>query len=291
MINTIQTREDLKQVNWISELQEEAIKETNNTKEIVKDFEETENKIKQLNTNQKERNLLAKKNKTKSNDELIRTDVNTKDDRLSKETWDKIDEFKGNVKDKIENKWNRLFLENIYNWLSIGLIEYWWETLVVFIDKNSQKGNPPRNFPVTEQQLSWKDKEIFKYIVWYAGSFWWNFTSKNFEAKSHYGQAFHKEYEWKGLASLARNIKEYIDGKLKNDYSWKLSNTLFLIKRWYYPKNYINEDWEILEMSWDKKEELLKALKEKNNEDLPFTIQLEYDKNISETYLKSIWLK
>jgi len=54
--------------------------------------------------NQKERKLLVQKNKTKSNDELIRTDVNTKDNRLSKETWDKIDEFKRNVKDKIENK-------------------------------------------------------------------------------------------------------------------------------------------------------------------------------------------
>lgn len=294
MINTIQTREDVNQVNWISDLQEEAIKETNNTKEIVKDFEETENRIKQLNMNQSRRASLEWKEKnktksTKSNNEMIRTDVNEKDSRLSKEAWDKIDEFKINVKkNKIENKGNRLFLENIYNWLSINLIEHWWETLVVFVDKNSKNNMPPRNFPVTEEQVLWEDKKLFKYIVWYAGSFWWNFTSKNFEAKSHYGQAFHKEYEWKWFASLARNIKEYIDGRLKNDYSWKLSNTLFLIKRWYYPKNYITEDWDILEMSIDKKEKLLKALQEKRNEDLPFTIQLEYDKNLAEKYQKHI---
>lgn len=48
MINTIQAREDINQINWINALQEEAIKETNNTKETVKDFEETEKKIQQL---------------------------------------------------------------------------------------------------------------------------------------------------------------------------------------------------------------------------------------------------
>ena len=44
-------------------------------------------------------------------------------------------------------------------------------------------------------------------------------------------------------------------------------------------------------MSLDRKEKLLKALQEKNNEDLPFTIQLEYDKNLAEIYQKNILIK
>jgi len=53
MINNIQTREGLNQAHWIDALQEKAITETNNTIEIVKDLENTQNKISEYNNSNK----------------------------------------------------------------------------------------------------------------------------------------------------------------------------------------------------------------------------------------------
>lgn len=120
MINTIQAREDINQANWINVLQEEAITETNNTKEIVKDFEETEDKISDI------------EDKTLSNEKIFPSSQRWSCDKKEKEivkindTRERKTQLDKRVKNKIDagEKFAEIVTTNAFK--SELYCKFWW---------------------------------------------------------------------------------------------------------------------------------------------------------------------
>lgn len=222
------------------------------------------------------------------------------DIRLSQELRNKIDQFK----EKTEaNKTNEIQIQPIGNItidggkeIQLMIINQSGNNLVVFLDKECKEW-PPNRFPFTSNQiLSNESKELLKQVVGYAWSLWWSFTWwSNFEAKSHYGQAIIESaiYQKKGLVWLARNVKEYMDGILRYEYSWQISNIIFLQKRGYSAKRTIDSNWELRNITPEQLEKINKHIKEyqdspadqKKSKDINigtllwFTIEMEYKEN------------
>jgi hypothetical protein len=229
--------------------------------------------------------------------------------KLSEKHILEIDKFKKEAMDD----WNTphpLMLENAYsfideNWkevkLDILIISLGWSSINLLIDKNYNWKTSPIRMPIDGDIKSRIDgaygfgDKISEKIVGYCG--WlgqWSFSSWWFSAISHYWQAIVHDDKYKGkwLWHALRDIKEYCDGRLKNEYSWQKDNTKFLLKRWYKITWYIDKNSNIVPMDQGKLQEIQKILDDKNTPNkLPYSIQLKYNWNDSVPFKGKEWVK
>lgn len=135
MLNTIQTKEDENQISsWIEASQKEAITETNNTKKIVKDFEETENKITDLE-DKKEQIIKAQKLLQENYINTEQYEVIIKNIDIHKIAFRKwIKETENNREERIKTIENFKQLRKLLD-ENIAAIP---ETIIEYFDNNSQ---------------------------------------------------------------------------------------------------------------------------------------------------------